>query len=216
MSMTGGEAPWLVPSPATELTGDERIVGVDATVGDFWRWAFSDLRDNTNRGILGEFLVARVVGDTRGIRVGWANFDVEAPAGTRIEVKTSAYLQGWAQRHLSRLAFGRLRGLEYFPEANEYSSDERVRADVFVFAVQTQTDPTSYDMLNIADHWRFWVVAADEVREEAGKSVGIARVEKHAVAGNLHIEQLADAILMARDGQNAVIQHRRCPGNGSK
>ena len=29
---------------------------------DFWRWAFSDLRDNTQRGVLAEFLVALALG----------------------------------------------------------------------------------------------------------------------------------------------------------
>jgi hypothetical protein len=40
------------------LDGGGRFTGLDATVSDFWRWAFSDLRDNTTRGILAEFLVA--------------------------------------------------------------------------------------------------------------------------------------------------------------
>jgi len=29
---------------------------------DFWRWAFSDLRDNITHGILAGFLVAKAVG----------------------------------------------------------------------------------------------------------------------------------------------------------
>lgn len=48
------EAAWLRPGPAATLLGSERFVGLDATVADFWRWAFSDLRDNTTRGILAE------------------------------------------------------------------------------------------------------------------------------------------------------------------
>jgi hypothetical protein len=32
---------------------------VRCTVAHFWRWAFSDLRDNTTRGILAEFLAAK-------------------------------------------------------------------------------------------------------------------------------------------------------------
>jgi hypothetical protein len=75
------------------LNGSERFTGLDATVADFWRWAFSDLRNNTTRGILAEFLVARAVGDDRGPRAGWDSFDVQAPDETRIEVKSSAFLQ---------------------------------------------------------------------------------------------------------------------------
>lgn len=29
----------------------------DLTVGDFWRWAYSDILSNRNRGIFAEFLV---------------------------------------------------------------------------------------------------------------------------------------------------------------
>ncbi|MDQ2873467.1 MAG: hypothetical protein M3Y33_00995 [Actinomycetota bacterium] len=66
--MTGeGSLGWLTPSAAGPLEGDEQFIGLDATVAGFWRWAFSDLRDNFTRGILAEFLVARAVGDSRGM-----------------------------------------------------------------------------------------------------------------------------------------------------
>jgi hypothetical protein len=75
----GSGVAWLRPLTAVPLDGSERFTGLDATVADFWRWAFSDLRDNTTRGILAEFLVARAVGDKRGLRIGWDNFDARAP-----------------------------------------------------------------------------------------------------------------------------------------
>jgi hypothetical protein len=183
---------WLVPSPARPLGGDELLGDSDATVLDFWRWASSDLRDNTTRGILAEFLVARAVGDARDMRIGWDNFDVLAPGGTRIEVKCSAFLQGWSTRRLSNLRFGQLRAREFDADRNEYSIDLRVRAEVFVFAVQTQQDPASCDMLDLS-HWEFWVAAGSTVRDQAGKSVGIAWVRKHA-SGPVPYDQLAQAI----------------------
>ena len=97
---------WLNPAPAGPLTGGERFAGLEATVADFWPWAFSDLRNNTTRGIFAEFLVAQAVGDNRGPRAGWDSFDVQAPDGTRIEVKCSAFLQSWAQKRPSNLSFG--------------------------------------------------------------------------------------------------------------
>ncbi len=39
--------------------------GLDAAVSDFWRWAFSDLRDNTVRGVLAEFIVAAALAGPR-------------------------------------------------------------------------------------------------------------------------------------------------------
>jgi hypothetical protein len=188
----------LTPSLAVPLDGSERFIGLDATVADFWRWAFSDLRDNTTRGILAEFLVAKAVGDERLLRIGWDNFDVRAPDGrdgTAIEVKCSAYLQSWPQKQLSDLMFGRLTGREFDWTLNKYSTDVRVRADVFVFAVQTQRDPAAYDMLDISQ-WEFWVAGADTIREQAGKTVGIGWVRKHAT-GPLPHGGLAEAIRAA-------------------
>ena len=44
-----------------QLTGNEEFTlhgkGAGITVLDFWRWAFSDLIDNTQRGVMAEFLV---------------------------------------------------------------------------------------------------------------------------------------------------------------
>lgn len=44
-----------------QLTGNEEFTLHDSatglTVQDFWRWAYSDLIDNTQRGVMAEFLV---------------------------------------------------------------------------------------------------------------------------------------------------------------
>jgi hypothetical protein len=66
----------------------------------------------------------------------------------------------------------RLTGREFDWKLNKYSPDARVRADVFVFAVQTQREPAAYDMLDVSQ-WEFWVAGADTIREQAGKTVGI-------------------------------------------
>ena len=63
----------LIPPPPRILTGEEAFVGVNSKVIDFWRWAFTDLRDNTIRGILAEYLVLKAVGDELGYRNVWGN-----------------------------------------------------------------------------------------------------------------------------------------------
>ena len=190
-----------MPFAAVPLDGRERFRGLDATVADFWRWAFSDLRDNTTRGILAEFLVARAVDDERDLRIGWDNFDAQAPDGTAIEVKCSAFLQSWPLERHSELRFGRLSAREFDAARNEYSVDARVRADVFVFCVQTQREPAAYDMLDIS-HWEFWVVDASTIRELGAKSTGIGWVRRHA-AGPLPYGELADAIRVAARANSA-------------
>ena len=43
------------------LTGNEEFTLRGASIGismlDYWRWAYSDLIDNTQRGVMAEFLV---------------------------------------------------------------------------------------------------------------------------------------------------------------
>lgn len=186
---------WLTPSVAVPLDGMERFTGLDATVADFWRWAFSDLRDNTTRGILAEFLVAKAVGDERDLRIGWDNYDARAPDGTTIEVKCSAYLQSWTLKRHSELRFGRLIAREFDAARNEYSAEARVRAEVFVFCVQTQRDPVAYDMFDLS-HWEFWVTDANTIRERAVKTIGIGWVRQHAT-GPFPYADLAGAIRAA-------------------
>lgn len=64
-----------------------------------WSWGGwtiatpGDLRENATHGILAEFIVAKALDADRKLRSGWDNFDVETASGTRVEVKSSAYLQ---------------------------------------------------------------------------------------------------------------------------
>jgi hypothetical protein len=41
-------ASWLRPALPQALEGTDRFADADATVLDFWRWAFSDLRGNAH------------------------------------------------------------------------------------------------------------------------------------------------------------------------
>lgn len=170
---------WLVPAPPQLLEGPDPFVGLDATVADFWRWAFSDLRDNTVRGVLAEFLVAAALDATEKRRKGWDNFDVETSTGVRVEVKASGYLQSWPQAKHSRLNFGRVAARSWDENTNEFGAEPEVRADVFVFAIQTCADPAAYDALDL-DQWEFFVLPADHVRECGYKSVGIGWVRQRA------------------------------------
>lgn len=170
---------WLRPAPPQMLEGSDRFSGLDATVGDFWRWAFWDLRENTMRGVLAEFLVAAALGRTGSRRISWANHDVTTASGRRVEVKSSGHLQSWAQARHSRLNFGRVAARTWDDRTNELGAEPEVRADVFVFAVHTCTEPAAYDVLDTGQ-WEFYVVDAEHVRECGYRSVTIAWVRRHA------------------------------------
>ena len=125
--------PICAPKP-TPLSGEEVAAGTDATVVDFWRFALSNLRMNNARGYLAEFLVAKAIGST-GLRIEWDPYDVMAPDGTTIEVKTSAYLQAWDQYKLSTILFTGLRSRVWTTEVRL----AQIPLQQYVLTIQTGT-----------------------------------------------------------------------------
>ena len=91
-------------------TGNESLINFKGetigTVLDFWKWAYSDLLDNAQRGILAEYLVANALNLQNTIRTNWDKYDLITQDGITLEIKTSAYLQTWGQKKLSNLIFG--------------------------------------------------------------------------------------------------------------
>lgn len=179
------------PHPIARVNGSEEFDGVDTTVADFWRWAFSDLRMNNVRGILAEFLVAKAVGATEAPKEEWANFDVETPDGIRIEVKASAYWQSWPQRGPSKIVFSGLTARSWEDDGS-YSADRQIRADVFVFAVQACADPTKYDPFDI-NQWEFYVLPASTIAKTNARSMSLASLARHE-AGPIAWKDLAEVI----------------------
>jgi hypothetical protein len=166
--------------PATRLlVGDEPIVGTSAVVRDFWAWVLSDLRTNTVRPMLAEFLVAQAVGAVAQPRIEWDAYDVVTPDGVRIEVKSSAYLQAWTQARPSSIRFGGLNGRTW-DAITGYSPAASYNADVYVFAVVTARDHESYEPLDSAQ-WSFWVLPRATVEATGQRSLTLTRVE--ALAG---------------------------------
>jgi hypothetical protein len=141
--------------------------------------------------VLAEFLVAEQLGLTGTRRKGWDNYDLLTKSGLRVEVKASGYLQGWAQATHSRLNFGRVVGRPWDENTNEFGAEPEVRADVFVFAVQTCRDHASYDALDVGQ-WEFYVVPAGRVQECGQKSVSVQWVRQHAQA--IPLSQLTAAV----------------------
>jgi hypothetical protein len=172
--------PMSMKPPQPELmTGDEPIGGGEARLRDFWSWCLSDLRTNTVRPMLAEFLVARALDAADRPRVEWDAYDVLTPDGVRVEVKSAAYLQAWAQAALSKVRFGGLNARTWTAETG-YSAAGSYNADVYVFAIQTATDHASYDALDLGQ-WLFWVLPRSAVEGTGLRSMQLARVQ--ALAG---------------------------------
>lgn len=146
----------------------------------FHRWGFSDLRSNATRGVLAEYLVGQALGvDLSGARVEWDAWDLVTPAGTTVEVKSSAYVQAW--RAPARPGHVRYSGLlarhwvDGGAQTGSMTETPDVRAHVYVFAQQTCRDPETYDALDLTQ-WEFRVVPGVTVRSWNQMSIGLTQL----------------------------------------
>lgn len=144
-------------------TGEESLTDIGNPIGfsllDFWRWSVSDLMSNATRGKFAEFIVATAVGyDKTKCREEWASYDLVTPDGIKIEVKSSAYLQSWAQKDYSKIVFSIKKSLYWDSESGQNGMISNRWADVYVFCFLKHKDQDSVDPLNM-DMWEFYVLS---------------------------------------------------------
>lgn len=191
-------AEWGQPAELEPLQGDERFIGLDASVVDFWRFALSDLRMNNARGYFAEYLVSRALG-VDVVRVEWD--DVDVIWGTvKIEVKSSAFVQSWPQQRPSRITFGNLRGRRW-DAVEGRASEATYKADVYVFAWQTTLDPAAYAPLDVGA-WSFHVLSRRRLDQLGVKSISLSRLESLGSAAAY--PDLRAAIVAAAGEQGSV------------
>ncbi|WP_394771332.1 hypothetical protein [Lacisediminihabitans sp.] len=182
---------WLVPIDNDPLDGTEKFAGMKKSVVSFWQFALGDLRMNNARGYLAEFIVATALGISTK-RVEWAGFDLDWQ-GVTIEVKSSAYLQSWDQRTLSKIAFSGLRAKLFTPDGG-YSGERTYNADVYVFCVQNAITHSTYDPLDVGQ-WEFYVASNERVSASAQDGMALSTVKKiGAQSEPLRFHELAEAI----------------------
>lgn len=185
---------WIRPTDPQPLDGSEMFTGTDATVAQFWAYAMRDLRTNTTRGFLAEFLVAKAVGAT-GVQPEWNSFDVLTPDGVKVEVKSSAYLQSWAQRTLTPPVFNRLTARSWAFEDGE-AEERSHNADVYVLALQAVQSHDEYDPLDTLQ-WEFYVLPVSTLAARGYRSITLNALRK--IAEPVAFAGLAAAI---RDAAN--------------
>jgi hypothetical protein len=160
----------------TTFTGDV-LLPQNASLLDFWRWAFSDLCDDDLKGIFAEWMVRVLLGlpSLGGRRISWANSDVLLASGTRIEVKASALWQSWklwnedgTPKATTPLTLDprriRFVGLQARTALEPASGDSfaAFKSDIYVFCMNTQADPRSWDAWSLSD-WEFYVMTKTEL-----------------------------------------------------
>jgi hypothetical protein len=154
------------------------------TLADFWGWSRSDLLDNLERGVLAEFIVATALSiPTDGVRVGWATWDLTTPDGVRVEVKSAAYLQSWAQRRLSRISFSTPKTLAWDADTGEFAGLAQRHAQVYVFALLAHTDKSTVNPLDL-DQWMFYVLPTSvlDARTRSQHSITLKTLEELTAA----------------------------------
>lgn len=178
--------PELGPIEVKRRGGDEafrdgaRDLGFDLT--EFWQWSCSDLVSNTTRGILAEYLVAKALGVAAGVREEWAAYDLTAADGTRIEVKSAAYIQSWHQERPSPITFQVRKTRAWDRESNRQSEEVRRQADVYVFAVLAHQNQSTLDPLDVSQ-WDFFVVPTAQLDSRARSQHSITLNSLRALAG---------------------------------
>jgi len=142
---------------------------------DFWQWSASNLLNNTQRGVLAEYLVAEATGADQGVRNNCENFDLETPGGIRLEVKSSAYIQSWKQSSYSDVSFDIGASRDVYAETSEKDR----RSDVYVFCLLDHKDQQTIDPTDLSQ-WTFYVISTgvlDEKRPDQ-KSIVPNQLEK--------------------------------------
>ena len=194
------------PAPDLEfLRGDEWFRADGAPLGftmlDYWRWSGSDPLGNAERGVLAEFLVAKALGVATKPRREWAAYDVTA-AGLKIEVKSAAYRQSWAQDEPSYIEFGIAKSKESWdPETGKTTKhDPPLRAaHVYVFCLLgTKHDPTPNPL--DTDEWEFYVLDECDLPDQQTISLNPLQelVKKVTGHGAVKYSDLREAVLRSR------------------
>lgn len=148
-------------------------------LGDFWSWACSDLANNTMRGVLAEYLVATALNAAAGTRTDWDTVDIRTPEKWRVEVKSAAYLQSWAQPRLSEIAFSIAPASGWDAQTGTTSAEVLRRSDVYVFCLLHHQDKQTLAPLDL-DQWSFYVLPTQVLDERCPtqKSIRLSSLER--------------------------------------
>ncbi len=137
---------------------------------DYWRWSGSMLLDNTSRGILAEFLIAAALDLHKKPRIEWEECDLIMKSGTKIEVKSSAYVQSWKQIRPAVIQFAIAPHKSWDTETGKYREDIKRWANIYVFCVFKGKKP-----LHVLDtsKWEFYVLPTEVLNREVPEQKSI-------------------------------------------
>jgi hypothetical protein len=168
------------------------------TLLDFWQWYASDLPGNVLRGCIAEYLVAKALNCTDGVRDEWDACDVRVPGGPQVEVKSAAYHQSWPQKALSKISFSIKESFGWDAATDTTATVKSRPADVYVFCVLADKDRATLDVLDLTQ-WEFYVLSRH--RLPAQKSIGLEKLLS-LKPRKATFAELRDAVRQAAQVQN--------------
>lgn len=188
-----------------QKTGSEEFIlngkSQDFKLIDFWRWQSSDLLDNTLRGVLAEFIVAKALGvDTESTGFGWGGYDVLFTDGDKkckIEVKSSAYAQSWNKEANSELSFRISKQAVFLSEKKRYGDEYKRKSEIYIFCILKEKDKENANPL-LLEQWDFYPVLTSDIDEKLGnqKTAKIRTVQRLCPNGPYSFTTLREAVLL--------------------
>lgn len=158
-------------------------------------WGFGNLLENTVRGTVAEFVVAKALGLTTDPRVEWDSVDLRYQ-GISIEIKSSAYLQSWKQEKPSDIRFDiKPRKQTWSPEVNDWTmlnTPQRI-ADLYVFCLFREQNVRKANPLNTSQ-WNFFVIPTPILNKTFGNQGTVGLNPIRGLAQPISYEGLRAAI----------------------
>ncbi len=142
------------------------------TISDFWQWAFSDLLQNTTRGVLAEYIVAVLLDADSVPRQPWEPYDLKIADGRKIEIKTMSRLQAWAQKQLSEPRVVLSPKRYWSSETGKMEEHPSLNADLYVICYFTAEEHATADTLNL-NQWQFFVLEKAAIEQILKKNKSI-------------------------------------------
>lgn len=150
----------------------------------FWKWAYSDFLSNTTRSVLWEFIVHEALWLSDDKRVDWDNVDLRWN-NLKIEVKTSAYIQSWEQKNISKISFDiASRKRAWDSVKNSFSEVPWREADIYIFCVFEilEKADANEDVIMDTNNWWFYILKSSYLNQffPNQKSISLSVLQKHA------------------------------------
>ncbi|HKU49920.1 MAG TPA: hypothetical protein VJP79_08220, partial [Nitrososphaera sp.] len=174
-------AEFLPPDYAFTADGKPAVLhGRNRTAVDFWRWSYSDLMENTTRGIVAQYIVAWAIGVDGSRHDPWRSYDLLSKEGKRVEVKATGFLQAWDYGAAGRKPLFVLAPKLQWSKETGLAKEPTWNADIYVLCYFYWTDLKTADIMNL-DQWKFWVFGKDELVKvlDGRQSLTVSFLEKN-------------------------------------